>query len=368
MGMTEVLGINAKDMGVSANAAEAWWLVGGCENKLGNTFEERQCMQPGFIPECHVIMEMWKNPLTGLIKEYDTWNADLAPVVAKELSYAGSEFLSVFPKAIDLAAQDGIALNFYQSWNASWSNMSRYFSRITDIDFAELANCSAMYKLKVTSFLDTFEEVTGYQGAVVNGEFVCWQDKWLLGPGCRDPDRPELCVPFITAFGWLAESSIQKIFAYNTAMAYGEANTWGLYLDIPRRHDVVVYWWSPDSNFKDMNPSKVIFPGPRCNSVAWGNMQRTAQYPESILVTVLNRALVENSDEWNAKAVKLSKRIDITNPEMDAAMLGLYEKTVANGWSYANFFNEACEFIKETIGARSPCGFLLMWSARPAQV
>lgn len=28
------------------------------------------------------IRQMWKNPLTGLIKEYDTWNADLAPVVA----------------------------------------------------------------------------------------------------------------------------------------------------------------------------------------------------------------------------------------------------------------------------------------------
>lgn len=48
-----------------------------------------------------------------------------------------------------------------------------------------------------------------------NGKIKCWKDSFVLGPPCRNPDRPEKCIPYFTLNGWLEPAGLQKIFSYN---------------------------------------------------------------------------------------------------------------------------------------------------------
>ena len=42
-------------------------------------------------------------------------------------------------------------------------------------------------------------------------------------------------------------------------IAFG-AYTWGPYLEVPKNHEVLFYWWTPDGTFAGQGVSEVVFP------------------------------------------------------------------------------------------------------------
>ncbi|CAK9116720.1 unnamed protein product, partial [Durusdinium trenchii] len=250
----------------------------------------------------------------------------------------------------EAAARDGVALTYYRSWNSTWFDPTPYFSKLTDFTVGvDIANCSELFKLTDHVLAAAFIRVTGYEDAVLdagteNARIGCWNHSFVLGPGCRNPDDPNKCIPYLTYAGWLEPSGIQKIFSYNTAIAYGEALSWGKYVSIPRDFKVIYYWWSPATEFSDMSAQKLVFPGPASPS-NWAKNIRNKLYPISEMYSFTAREI----QDYYADIFTLVSRIDLNNQEFDAVM-GTLQANWAAGFGGADGYQKtACDFIQANL-------------------
>ena len=82
------------------------------------------------------------------------------------------------------------------------------------------------------------------------------------------------CVPFITGGGgWDVLTTTQQAAAYNMPLALGVAATWSKFLEVPKKYKTMFYWWTPDSAFLEMQPSKLVLPP--FNAYAWSQSDYT---------------------------------------------------------------------------------------------
>ncbi|CAK9114059.1 Zinc finger CCCH domain-containing protein 55 [Durusdinium trenchii] len=348
--VTEKMGYNIEDLGVANNAQTALFLLGNCQNAGGNTMDERQCGLPGYVTRTHVTMEFWNSAGAAYIAEFQAWNPAIAPPRARHYTYVGAEYMFTFGPEREAAARDGVALTYYRSWNSTWFDPTPYFSKLTDFTVGvDIANCSELFKLTDHVLAAAFIRVTGYEDAVLdagteNARIGCWNHSFVLGPGCRNPDDPNKCIPYLTYAGWLEPSGIQKIFSYNTAIAYGEALSWGKYVSIPRDFKVIYYWWSPATEFSDMSAQKLVFPGPASPS-NWAKNIRNKLYPISEMYSFTAREI----QDYYADIFTLVSRIDLNNQEFDAVM-GTLQANWAAGFGGADGYQKtACDFIQANL-------------------
>lgn len=343
--VTEKLGYHVANQGVANNAQTALFQLGSCQNPGGTSMEERQCGLDGYITPYHVTMEFWNSAGAAYIAEFQAWNPALSPPKARHYTYVGAEYMFAFGPQIDAARNDGVAMTFYKSWNYTWFDPTPYFSKLTDFTVGvDIANCSTLFKLTDPVLAAAFIAVTGYADAVVDNKIACWNDAFVLGPGCRDPVDPDKCIPYLTYSGWLEPSGIQKIFSYNTAIAYGEAESWGAYTQIPRNFRVLSYWWSPATEFSDMRAEKLVFPGPSSPS-DWAKNIRNKLYPISEMYSFTAREI----KDLYADIYTLVTRIDLSNQEFDAVMSNL-QANWARGISGQDGYRQtACDFIQANL-------------------
>jgi len=340
--VSEKLGYNYVNWGAVGNVQQAYFLLGSCQNPPGNSMEERQCGLEGFVTKHHVVMEVWGSSGSAFVAEFTNWNPALAPAQATHYSYVGAEYMFAFGPQIDQAREDGVALTFYKSWNATWLDPTPYFSKLTDFEVGvNIANCSTLAKTTDPTLAAAFIAVTGYADAVVDNKIQCWNDSFVLGPACRNPDRPELCIPYLTFNGWLEPSGLQKIFSYNTAIAYGEAISWGTYVNNPRNFKVLSYWWSPATEFSDMRAERLVFPGPSSPS-DWARNVRNKLYPISQMFSYTAKEI----KDYYADVYTLISRMDIDNPTFDVVM-GILQQNWANGYGgQVGYRKTACDYIQ----------------------
>lgn len=340
--VSEKLGYNYVNWGAVGNVQQAYFLLGSCQNPPGNSMEERQCGLEGFVSKHHVVMEVWGSSGSAFVAEFTNWNPALAPAQATHYSYVGAEYMFAFGPQIDQAREDGVALTFYKSWNATWLDPTPYFSKLTDFEVGvNIANCSTLAKTTDPVLAAAFIAVTGYADAVVDNKIQCWNDSFVLGPACRNPDRPELCIPYLTFNGWLEPSGLQKIFSYNTAIAYGEAISWGTYVNNPRNFKVLSYWWSPATEFSDMRAERLVFPGPSSPS-DWARNVRNKLYPISQMFSYTAKEI----KDYYADVFTLISRMDIDNPTFDVVM-GILQQNWANGYGgQVGYRKTACDYIQ----------------------
>jgi len=340
--VSEKLGYNYVNWGAVGNVQQAYFLLGSCQNPPGNSMEERQCGLEGFVSKHHVVMEVWGSSGSAFVAEFTNWNPALAPAQATHYSYVGAEYMFAFGPQIDQAREDGVALTFYKSWNATWLDPTPYFSKLTDFEVGvNIANCSTLAKMTDPTLAAAFIAVTGYADAVVDNKIQCWNDSFVLGPACRNPDRPELCIPYLTFNGWLEPSGLQKIFSYNTAIAYGEAISWGTYVNNPRNFKVLSYWWSPATEFSDMRAERLVFPGPSSPS-DWSRNVRNKLYPISQMFSYTAKEI----KDYYADVYTLISRMDIDNPTFDVVM-GILQQNWANGYGgQVGYRKTACDYIQ----------------------
>ena len=91
----------------------------------------------------HVHFESWygyPSDWAFIQKTYGT----MAPKSLGNMGYDG--FTSIyFPKPVQLQAYstEGVALQYYRNWNASWYQPWKYFGLISSVDTSKLMPCSA---------------------------------------------------------------------------------------------------------------------------------------------------------------------------------------------------------------------------------
>ena len=75
------------------------------------------------------------------------------------------------------------------------------------IEPGSMAPCSSNQRLNEATHVQQFLAVTGDKDAIDNSTatFRCWNDVFVLGPGCRDAVTK--CVPYLTYASWMNASS-----------------------------------------------------------------------------------------------------------------------------------------------------------------
>ena len=110
--------------------------------------------------------------------------------------------------------EEGLSLQYYSNWNASWWDVSKYFDNFTSIPTSQLLRCDEVW-LGDPTFMATYVRITGDRdGLHPNGTGICPDGHWFLSPACRA--NPSKCVP---ATGlWITVPLI--LFLKGTIMKY----------------------------------------------------------------------------------------------------------------------------------------------------
>eukprot|EP00913_Durusdinium_trenchii_P026656 g25012.t1 len=234
--MPEVLGFHA-EIGepLGASGAAPIYALAGCRNF--NAANDKQC------GETEPVMHQMK-------ADYP----DIAPLDLGDMGYSGEESVYVHTNLLQEAYEnEGLALEFYKSYNVSHHHAKQYFSSTSDIPFGALSRCNATdfsNAQRTETLWEAMSDFVKYsfdydgvdqQG---NGDYVarCPDGHWWPAPACRQ--NPSECIPLITAgTGWKLQAIMQWAVAYGLPAAVGITASWGDYVALPRAHRVLHYWW-----------------------------------------------------------------------------------------------------------------------------
>eukprot|EP00928_Gymnodinium_smaydae_P023076 TRINITY_DN19183_c0_g5_i3.p1 TRINITY_DN19183_c0_g5~~TRINITY_DN19183_c0_g5_i3.p1 ORF type:complete len:986 (-),score=68.13 TRINITY_DN19183_c0_g5_i3:86-3043(-) len=177
----------------------------------------------------------------------------------------------------------GLSLEYYASYNVSWFEAWKYFnaSGPTTVDISKLQDCKDTTNLMDDNHWKNYVKYTGdTDGVSIDSEgrhsALCQNQKFFYAPACRG--QPDTCILLFSAGpGWGLSALTQKAAKFNMPLAFAMAKDWTLYLDLPRQYSSLIYWWTPDTSFVDLNPSRVIFPDYDFGSWRRGDKTTAAQ-------------------------------------------------------------------------------------------
>ncbi|CAK9072466.1 unnamed protein product [Durusdinium trenchii] len=263
----EVFGFKTDtESGLGPGTVSGMYAILGCADP--NAYDEttRGCGGPN-ATRYHVHMECWKDgyPLVwqGIQRDYPS----IAPKNLGNMGYDGlaSSFL---PKPVQEAAYttEGLALQYYKNWNASWYDPSKYF------DSMEMINASALLApCTQTVFQDDptarrHVQFTGdadgvdFDAATNTYSVKCHGGYYWISPTCRG--NTSKCIPWVTGgSGWSIEEMMQKSTIHNIPLALAVARSWREYTGYPFVHPKsYFYWWVPDPTFLELQPISQVWP------------------------------------------------------------------------------------------------------------
>ena len=285
---SEVLGYNVATSGASVTSRPALYALAGCEDPHA---------APDGVPargdgSCgldvwersphHVALEFWYAiDYPAMQDALANWT-EIHPSELGTAGYEGFEGMFVLQRDVQLAMNtEGLALEYYRSYNGSWNDLGKYFSRATDIDPAQLLPCAEGLSTRWHSDNEKYITVTGDNDGMEvgsDGDFtvVCTNNSWWVGPACRE--RPERCIPVVTGGpGWGVAEMMQKAAYYNMPLAIAtaaEVDGEAFWATIPRMHHVLLFGWIPDVTFVELYPQFIFFP--RHDPQAWARGELTS--------------------------------------------------------------------------------------------
>jgi hypothetical protein len=231
------------------------------------------------VPRYQLSFEGWPNAML----ELKTWQAEhphLAPEWIGTMGYQGNEgaYIANRIKEEGVVA-NGMHLDYYGNYNASWFNPALRFRNISSINTSFLETCDSQAEL-FENYLQIYRrffasDTDGY--VVENGitKVHCPDGYWWLSPSCRaDPDS---CVPFVTSYPpWGANIMMQQSNYYNMPVAIAICTNWSTFVEIVQTHDVINHWWMPDTAFVNLYMHLIQFP-PNDPDQSNAGLQVTAQ-------------------------------------------------------------------------------------------
>ncbi|CAK9072629.1 unnamed protein product [Durusdinium trenchii] len=264
----EVLGFHA-EIGepLGASGAAPIYALAGCRNF--NAANDKQCGETE--PVMHVSLDSWIGSYSSAYEQMKADYPDIAPLDLGDMGYSGEESVYVHTNLLQEAYEnEGLALEFYKSYNVSHHHAKQYFSSTSDIPFGALSRCNATDFSNAQRMSDFVKYSFDYDGVDQqgNGDYVarCPDGHWWPAPACRQ--NPSECIPLITAgTGWKLQAIMQWAVAYGLPAAVGITASWGDYVALPRAHRVLHYWWVPDSTFIDLGPQPIGMP--RHSALEW---------------------------------------------------------------------------------------------------
>lgn len=332
----EVLGyhtILSEEDGISG--ASAHFALAGCLNwNSAQSNEDRKCDLNE--TRMHVVVDGWMSNWpseAAYIAKYP----HLVPEDLGSMGYDGVEGIYVTHDIMSEAYEsEGLALNFYLSYNQTHHDAKQYFDGIANVNSSRLQWCNNT-NLFNRDHMENYLRWTGDSEGLVqmeDGRHVakCLNGLFWLSPACRADASS--CIPVLTAgSGWGHRDIMQWATAYAMPLSLGVAKTFSDEVSMVKDGRFVFYWYEPDAAFALLSPSSVIFPRHSAQQWAQGD-RRTA--PKAAYV---NKACSRNLQYKAPKVKDFLSKISFDLQEAQR-LLSLTQ----GGMS---FYNVSCQWIRE---------------------
>ncbi|CAK9089936.1 Uncharacterized protein SCF082_LOCUS42432, partial [Durusdinium trenchii] len=291
----EVFGFNTTS-GLGPGTVSGFYGVGGCLNPNDNN--DPQCGTE--VPtKYHLNMEAWVNGYPLVWKNLQLEHPKTAPDDLGSMGYAGYAGSFLTEEVITTAHKtEGIALQYYKFWNASWYEPSKYTNTITDFNLSRwLKPCmnSDSVFMDDTTMRRHIQFTGDLDGLVLNTSnsryyAKCQDGYFWRAPSCRG--NASQCVPFVTGgSGWSIEEMMQKSVVLYMPLGLAVAAGWTEYTQIPFHYPKMqVYWWVPDPSFLELAPQMMQWAP--LDKRGWANGYQVSQLGSIPIKKLVSRDLM----------------------------------------------------------------------------
>lgn len=338
--LTERLGINTVVSGVGSSSITGYFAVSACEDPL-NAYANLEQKCGKVANPHHIVMEMWaatSAAFTGAQARISDLYPDTAAVLIGNMGYYGHQGIFVPGPALQLGRSQGqLPLRYYESYNASWHDVSPFFANLSSIPSDGLLPCSKLRGAN-SSLLLSYIQSTGDAAGVIQlspglvSPRCYFPDRWWLSPPCRQ--APQSCIPLITGGnGFFLGQMMQLVTLNNMAVGIATAASSSLYDSLPRiGRGSLFYWFWPDTVFADFNPQTLVFPD--TSQYEWTqNIYRTTPAPSE-----LQKLIAPALRTAAGSALQVTQRMQISSQDMQ----GLITQYKAANKSYTDV---ACDWL-----------------------
>ena len=181
----EVLGYHVQiEPTLGSHGASTLYALAGCLNPNG-PIEEKQCGKNE--TRAHAAVEVWigtyASDLTYMEENYPSIN----PEDLGSMGFRGEESMFLTRQVLEAGLDaEGLALNFYRSYNTSHHNPKQYFGSVSDVDVSILRPCRSGTHFTVAQYMNDYLTWTGDLGGLVavNGS---WQARCVGADGHPAP-------------------------------------------------------------------------------------------------------------------------------------------------------------------------------------
>ncbi|CAK9021819.1 unnamed protein product [Durusdinium trenchii] len=303
--VSEVLGLHVDQTYISSSREQILELV-GCDGDPA-VDSTTQC---GLNTRWHVTVENWLEnlPSSGLQTHLGSWLDSLAELGSQ--TYVGKEGMYLLA-AHGRGLEQGLALEYYRSYNRSWHQPELYLPLVRDVNHSRLDFCNnsfTRYPDAVKTYLSITNDLEGTEQVGDQVHWKCYKDSWWVAPACRTD--PEECIAIISKRGWGIIYFPQKAFFFGMGVAL--TNGLQVHVDewIHLNHELqgLLYWWSPDSSFIRDPHFHVQFP-PHSPAEYRAGTYRTMQKESSLSKFALSKIETE--------ALEVLRQLELDTEEMN---------------------------------------------------
>ncbi|CAL1137727.1 unnamed protein product [Cladocopium goreaui] len=264
----ELMGFHVRTAEGSGTAMQMYAMT-GCETPTNP--QDRGCgPQAPKQTYFHVGMEGWTKPYWQTWAKIQRDFPATAPVNLGHIGYDGDGGQFVAFNVVRRAFEtEGLLLDFYGSYHASWHTPGAYFDKITAVNVSDLTPCNENPWLSDQETLQIYVQATGdYDGVEeVNGELrgKCFSGYFWFPPACRVDTSN--CVLFLTSAGYEMWVMMQRATIYNMPVAPVDVKDWERFASLPQQISCLFYAWEPDPTFLGLQAKMLMFP--RYNRSDW---------------------------------------------------------------------------------------------------
>jgi len=310
----EKLGYSTILKGAGTLAQDAFYALMGCRSPLDGV--NRGCS--GDATLVHINVEAWRMGYADEFEKIQAQYPEVAPKLVGSMGYSGFSGWFVTSEVQQKAYEaEGMNLDFFRDYNVTWKSPGRYFSQPGDLNVSDLSPCTET-ALMTHAVMSQYVHWSGDDAGVVldaSGNMVgkCFDNYFWYSPGCRA--NPGTCFTWLTAGSWGINEAMLKATVYNMPMAVAVAKTFANWASMPLVHDMVLYWWVPDSTFLRLAPQAITFPAN--NRDEWRKGNRKTESSGVPIEKLVSHDLFELAPDVE----ELLRRFEISLETIDAIML-----------------------------------------------
>ena len=216
-----------------------------------------------------IVLDAWLTHALQFFEEFQQVNGQVAEDLGS-MGYVGSDGLHVKGSVLEDAANDGLALEYYKSYNRTFHEPQKYFDTLWELPEEQLLKCNdsfndvpldSMISDRMKNYLDWTGDVDGVveQNGKLSANCPAQAlSKFWIAPACRQ--NYTKCIPAVMLGPGAMPSYMQWAVAYGLPLALTHARNFDDMIQLVRNRRVLYYWWEPDETFLDLKHARIILP------------------------------------------------------------------------------------------------------------